>query len=88
MAWIWIVLWNGLGLIGLGLLCAICHPLGEGAVCHSEGLEFVNPKHIYKYNKVNWFGAIVVATIYGAICPIATLIYWFYKLCTIGRKRK
>ena len=32
-----------------------------GAVGESEGLEFINPLFIYKHNKVNWFGALVIA---------------------------
>ena len=57
-----------------------------GALSQAIGIEFVNPFFVYKHNKVNWFGAIMVASFYGLICPIATLCYWFYKLCTIGRK--
>lgn len=57
-----------------------------GAVYQSEGIEFVNPAFIYKHNRVNWFGACVVALIYSLICPVATIGYWFYKLCVIGRK--
>ncbi len=53
---------------------------------HSSGIEFVNPLVIYKHTKVNWFGAILLAMIYGAMCPVATFIYWLYKLCTVGRK--
>jgi hypothetical protein len=53
---------------------------------YSLGIEFVNPLVIYKENGVNWFGAILLATIYGAMCPVATFIYWLYKLCTVGRK--
>ena len=52
----------------------------------SMGIEFVNPLVIYKQTKVNWFGAILLAMIYGMMCPIATFIYWLYKLCTVGRK--
>ena len=31
----------------------------KGAINMADGWEFVNPIHIYKYNKVNWFGAII-----------------------------
>ena len=57
-----------------------------GAVRESEGLEFINPLFIYKHSKVNWFGALVLALFYSMLCPIGTLCYWFYKICTIGRK--
>ena len=52
---------------------------------YASGIEFVNPLVIYKQTRVNWFGAILLAMIYGIMCPIATLIYWLYKLCTVGR---
>ena len=50
------------------------------------GLALVNPAFIYKHCKVNWFGAIILATLIGLICPIATIMYWFCKLCTVGRR--
>ncbi len=52
----------------------------------ASGVEFVNPLVIYKQIRVNWFGAIVVAALYGVMCPVATCIYWLYKLCTVGRR--
>lgn len=86
MVWLGLfLLWNTFG--GLfGIIPMICHCDYHGAIGQADGLEFVNPIFVYKHNKVNWFGAIVVATAYGLICPIATLCYWFYKLCTVGRK--
>ena len=68
-------------------IVAMCHMTNFGGVFNkTEGFEYVNPIHIYKYNHVNWFGAIVVATIYSFICPLGTIGYWCYKLCTVGRK--
>lgn len=58
----------------------------NGAIYMADGWEFVNPAHIYKYNHVNWFGAIVVALFYNLLCPIGSLTYWAYKLCTVGRE--
>lgn len=78
-------LWNILGLL-LGIVPILCHCGPYGAIAQSSGMEFVNPVFVYKHNKVNWFGAFVVASFYGFICPIATTGYWFYKLCTVGRK--
>ena len=52
-----------------------------------DGWEFVNPYYVYKYCKlVNWFGAIMIALLFTGICPIGAVFYWFYKLCTVGRK--
>ena len=51
------------------------------------GLELCNPYWAYKYYKnVNWFGACVVSLAFTALRPPLAIIYWFYKLCTIGRK--
>lgn len=53
----------------------------------TDGWELCNPYWSYKYHySVNWFGAIIISLVYTILCPIAALIYWFYKLCTIGRK--
>lgn len=66
---------------------AICHTMDlGGALTQTEGFEYVNPIYIYKHNHVNWFGAIVVAIIYSFICPLGTIGYWCYKICTVGRK--
>jgi hypothetical protein len=82
--YLWIIFaWSLVG----GIILAIASNLQRrGALYMADGWEFVNPVHIYKYNKVNWFGAIIVALIYNAFCPIGSVCYWFYKLCTVGRK--
>lgn len=52
-----------------------------------EGYELVNPYWSYYYcESLNWFGAIMVSLGYSLLSPIITIGYWFYKLCTIGRK--
>ena len=48
--------------------------------------NFVNPKVIYNYLKVNWFGVWLLAIICNILCPIVAIVYWFYKICTVGRK--
>lgn len=80
-------LWNFFGFLFLSGMKVIvtCADL-TGAVGMSEGYEFVNPFFVYKHSKVNWFGALVLALFYSMLCPIGTLCYWFYKICTIGRK--
>ena len=49
-------------------------------------LEYVNPKWIWKHYRVNWFGCFWLIILFSLISPFGTLGYWFYKLCTIGRK--
>lgn len=58
----------------------------DGAIGLADGWEFVNPVHVHEYNHVNWFGAIVVALFYNLLCPVGSLVYWVYKLCTVGRE--
>jgi hypothetical protein len=50
------------------------------------GLCFCNPKWIYNHTKTNWFGTIFLTILANAIFGPTALCYWFYKLCTVGRK--
>lgn len=52
----------------------------------SDGLEYVNPVWIYKRYYVNYFGAALICILYNMLCPIGSIYYWIYKLCTIGRR--
>lgn len=54
---------------------------------YTTGWELCNPYWSYKYHtNVNVFGAIMLSLLYTILCPIGAICYWFYKLCTIGRK--
>lgn len=75
-----ILLWSFLGLIFIAIIFV---DTGE-TLFKADGFEFVNPIYIYKNSKVNIFGAIIVSIFMSLICPIGTIIYWFYKLCTFG----
>ena len=60
-------------------------------LCESylEGFQWINPLYIYQTVQVNWFGCIVLTILaHLAAGPIVSIIYWFYKLCTVGRKNK
>ena len=60
--------------------------LGIGGVLSKfDDLSFMNPIKIYKTYKVNYFGAALICIIYNLLCPIGSIGYWFYKLCTFGR---
>lgn len=72
-----LVIWNLVGLFILGISSRIGYMLE---------VDRLNPVYIYKNHKVNWFGAFVVALLMNALCPIVSIIYWFIKLCTVGRK--
>ena len=51
----------------------------------SYGFSIVNPMVIYNNIKVNWFGAVILAIIINIFLPAIAIMYWMYKLCTIGR---
>lgn len=53
---------------------------------NDTGFAWLNPCFIYRHAKVNWFGATFLALIANIALPIIAIIYWFYKLCTVGRK--
>ena len=61
-------------------------------LCESHfewGFQWINPRYIYQTVQVNWFGCIVLTILaHLAAGPIMSIIYWFYKLCTVGRKNK
>lgn len=69
-------------LISVTLMCLI------GSSCNSDGLEFNNPAWLYKRFRVNWFGAVMMALAFNILTLPLSICYWFYKLCTVGRKDK
>lgn len=80
VAWLFILfIWSAIGF-------AICLGEASNLPFGAEGFEFVNPIFVYKRCRVNVFGAIVMTIFTSLICPYGTIIYWIYKLCTIGRK--
>ena len=50
------------------------------------GLAFMNPNVLYNTGKVNWFGAYFLAIIFSIIFLPVAIVYWFYKLYTVGRR--
>lgn len=72
-----LTLWSALGFIILLLIPYTRHA--------SEICEVLNPKDIYENADVNWFGCVVLTIFYNVLCPIMTIGYWFYWLCTVGR---
>ena len=50
------------------------------------GLQWINPIVIYDNVSVNWFGCIVLTILAHIAAGPWTIFYWFYKLCTVGRK--
>lgn len=50
------------------------------------GLQWINPIVIYNNVHVNWFGCIVLTILAHIVAGPWVVFYWFYKLCTVGRK--
>ena len=69
---------------GFMLLLFLCY-LNPKTIGDADGLEFLNPVWYHRNIRVNWFGAVIITLILSLICPIASVGYWFYKLCTFGR---
>ena len=68
------------GLINMFIMAAC---LDNGDVV---GLQWINPIVIYDNVPVNWFGCIVLTILAHIAAGPWVIFYWFYKLCTIGRK--
>ena len=75
------------------VLCFMVWSLGGALILCISGIftqfndfSYVNPIKIYKTYRVNYFGAALICIIYNLLCPIGSIGYWFYKLCTFGRK--
>ena len=72
-----LMVWSLGGAIILGLL---------GVVDKFDDFSFLNPIKIYKTYHVNYFGAALICIVYNLLCPIGSIGYWIYKICTVGRK--
>ena len=77
------IAWHILGLL---IISVISEFTDVSFSSPAEVIKFVNPSFVYKPSCVNWFGAILLTVLYSLMIPILTACYWFYKLCTVGRK--
>ena len=79
MAWYWIVL------IFYAVITGVIAVVG-GANNDLDSIPYlINPVEIYKENNVNIFGCILLTLLGHLMFPYYAIIYWIYKLCTIGR---
>lgn len=70
----------------IGLFIALALDDLLPAVHAANGLEFVNPKFIYEHVRVNYFGCLLLTIACNLLCPIGSILYWMYKLVTVGRR--
>jgi hypothetical protein len=73
-------------IIGLVFICCATAAAILGFAIDSCGFEFVNPIFLYNRFKVNWFGAFFLAIIFNLLTFPFAIVYWIYKICTVGRK--
>lgn len=45
-----------------------------------------NPIQVYRKYKVNWFGCTLLVILAHSSFLIVAIVFWFYKLCTCGRR--
>ena len=45
-----------------------------------------NPIRVYKEDNANWLGCIILVLLAHILFLPIAIIYWIYKLCTVGRK--
>ena len=76
-----LIIWS---VIGLGIWTAVA--TSSGWVFSDTGFEFLTPSWIYGHFRVNWFGCCILFCIFNTVCPVLSFGYWFYRLCTVGRK--
>lgn len=79
------IVWS---LVGFVALCIIPYTRD----CSGPRAMF-NPRVIYRSGtlNVNWFGCAILTIVFNLLCPILSLSYWFYWLCTVHKsdlKRK
>ena len=57
------------------------------ALTHDDYFAVFNPIRNYKtWTSMNWFGVILGTIVLHVLLPVYAIGYWFYKLCTFGRK--
>ena len=49
--------------------------------------DYLNPRWLWwNWTKLNVVGAVIVAILLNIMCLPISICYWFYKLCTFGRR--
>ena len=78
-----IILWNVVGFLPFMMMkINTCRPYDDDI--------FLSPIWIYDEWNLNWFGTILVCSIFNLLCPIASVVFWTFKfvkfICTVGRQ--
>lgn len=77
------------------LIWVVAHVIGLVGIAeymitgNIDGFNLFNPIRNYKtWTSMNWFGVILGTVFLHVLFPVYAVIYWFYKLCTFGRKQE
>lgn len=74
-------------IIGVTWIASFGPLLGYSIDYGVEELEnFFNPIVKYESGDFNFFGAAILTALLNLLFMPMALIYWFYKLCTVGRR--
>ena len=75
--------------IAISMYCFLTTVLTFLALTNEEWVwdEVYNPITIYKHYKVNYFGCLFLTLFFHITFPLPAPIFWFHKLCTVGRKK-
>lgn len=76
-----IIVWNIFGLV----IC-VAIMLDEHDSYADFNWDKLNPLYIYRNTNCNILGCILLTILVNLLCPILSICYWVYKLCTVGRK--
>lgn len=78
------IVWSVMGFVILAMFCV--EEDADNFIANASSCDFLNPIYIYESVNVNWFGCFWITLVVNLLCPVVTICYWFYKLCTVGRK--
>lgn len=70
----------------LGVFVLVMLSLRVDFIGNCDNSDFFMPTYIYKHCRVNYFGTLMLCLFVNALCPVWSFGFWFYKLCTVGRK--
>ncbi len=77
------------GIFSIGIISLIELWLISETFYDGDDFDFstFNPvKNYDRWTSMNWFGVILFTLMLNLICPGLAVGYWFWKLCTVGRK--
>ena len=81
--WLFVLLCYGFFTFLLDIASVLDEPINTLEEVLADAL---NPIAIYQSTNVNVFGCIMLTILGHLLLPWVAPFYWFYKLCTVGRR--